>query len=198
MSARRWAASWTTWKTSPKGGLGLALHSTRGAVHAADDAAGQMGRVARGAVLGTLRALRRRHVDARTSLRGAAQGVVQGALEADRDLAEAAPRPSTPPERLRPSWASPGRRRPRQRRKASWPPPTPPAMRPSRRSGKPSPTPWHDRPRRRSHARSPAGRGEGLSLPPPPRGRRHTTAGTADLHCIELCERVFPPAPCLG
>ena len=70
--------------------LGLALHSTRGAVHAADDAAGQVGRVARGAVLGTLRTLRRRHVDAETSLRGAAQGVVQGAFEADRDLAEAA------------------------------------------------------------------------------------------------------------
>ena len=70
-------------------GLGLALHSTRGAVHAADDAAGQVGRVARGAVLGTLRTLRRRQVDPETSLRGAAQGVVQGALEADRDLAEA-------------------------------------------------------------------------------------------------------------
>ena len=71
-------------------GLGLALHSTRGAVHAAEDAAGQVRRVARGAVLGTLRTLGRRRIDPETSLRGAAQGVVQGAIEADRDLAEAA------------------------------------------------------------------------------------------------------------
>ena len=71
-------------------GLGLALHATRGAVHAADNLTGQVGSVTRGAVLGTLRTLGRLRVAPRESLRGAAQGAIQGAVEARRDLAEAA------------------------------------------------------------------------------------------------------------
>ena len=71
-------------------GLGLALHATRGAVHAADNITGQVGSVTRGAVLGTLRTLGRLRVAPGESLRGAAQGAIQGAVEARRDPAEAA------------------------------------------------------------------------------------------------------------
>ena len=71
-------------------GLGLALHATRGAVHAADNITGQVGSVTSGAVLGTLRTLGRLRVAPGESLRGAAQGAIQGAVEARRDPAEAA------------------------------------------------------------------------------------------------------------
>ena len=71
-------------------GFGLALHATRGAIHATDDVAGHVGRVTRGAVLGSLRALGGLRVTPAESLRGAGQGAVQGAVEAGRDAAEAA------------------------------------------------------------------------------------------------------------
>ncbi len=71
-------------------GLGLALHATRGAIHATDDVAGHVGRVTRGAVLGSLRVLGGLRVTPEESLRGAGQGAVQGAVEAGRDAAEAA------------------------------------------------------------------------------------------------------------
>ena len=71
-------------------GLGLALHATRGAVHAADNITGQVSSVTRGAVLGTLRTLGRLRVSPGEALRGAAQGAIQGAVEAQRDPAEAA------------------------------------------------------------------------------------------------------------
>ncbi len=71
-------------------GAELARHATRGAVHAAGDVGSQVGNVARGALLGTLRALTDEQVDPAASLHWAAYGVIQGAIEADRDVAEAA------------------------------------------------------------------------------------------------------------
>ena len=71
-------------------GLELARHATRGAVHAVDDMTGELGNVTQGAMLGTLRALNHLQVTPAEALRGAAQGVIQGAIEAQRDLAGAA------------------------------------------------------------------------------------------------------------
>ena len=68
-------------------GVGLALHATRGAVHAAEDIGEQVSTVTRGAVLGTLQALDRLRVSPHELLRGAAQGAIQGALEAQQDPA---------------------------------------------------------------------------------------------------------------
>ena len=70
-------------------GLELARHATRGAVHVGDDLTDQVGRAARGAVLGTLRSLTRRKVPFLVALRGAGYGVVQGALEGGRSAGEA-------------------------------------------------------------------------------------------------------------
>ena len=70
-------------------GLELARHATRGAVQVGDDFTDQMGRAARGAVLGTLRTLTRRRVPFLVSLRGAGYGVVQGTLESGGSAAEA-------------------------------------------------------------------------------------------------------------
>ena len=70
-------------------GLELARHATRGAVHVGDDLTDQVGRAARGAVLGTLRSLTRRKVPFLVALRGAGYGVVQGALEGGRNAGEA-------------------------------------------------------------------------------------------------------------
>ena len=71
-------------------GLELARHATRGAAHVGEDLTGQVGRVARGAVLGTLRTLARRGIAPVEALRGAGYGAVEGAVEAGRDPAEAA------------------------------------------------------------------------------------------------------------
>ena len=71
-------------------GLELARHATRGAVHVGDDLTGQVGRVARGAVLGTLRTLVGQQVSAIEALHGAGYGAVQGAIEAGEDPGEAA------------------------------------------------------------------------------------------------------------
>ena len=71
-------------------GLELARHATRGAAHVGEDLTGQVGRVARGAVLGTLRTLAHRGVAPVEALRGAGYGAVEGAVEAGRDPAEAA------------------------------------------------------------------------------------------------------------
>ena len=70
-------------------GLELARHATRGAVHVGDDLTDQVGRAARGAVLGTLRTLTRRKVPFLVALRGAGYGVVQGSLEGGRSAGEA-------------------------------------------------------------------------------------------------------------
>ena len=71
-------------------GLELARHTTRGAIQVGDDLSDQLGRVTRGAVVGTLETLVRRGVDAREALRGAGYGTVQGAVEAGEDPAVAA------------------------------------------------------------------------------------------------------------
>ena len=71
-------------------GLELARHATRGAVHAVDDITGELGNVTHGAMLGTFRALAQLQVVPAEALRGAAHGVIQGAVEAQRDLARAA------------------------------------------------------------------------------------------------------------
>ena len=71
-------------------GLELARHATRGAAHVGEDLTGQVGRVARGAVLGTLRTLAHRGIAPVEALRGAGYGAVEGAVEAGRDPAEAA------------------------------------------------------------------------------------------------------------
>ena len=70
-------------------GLELARHATRGAVHVGDDMADQMGRAARGAVLGTLRTLSERQVPLLDALHGAGYGVVEGALEGGLSPVEA-------------------------------------------------------------------------------------------------------------
>ncbi|MDE2801692.1 MAG: MFS transporter [Chloroflexota bacterium] len=70
-------------------GLELARHATRGAVQVSDDLSDQVGRAARGAVLGTLRTLTKRQVPFLVALRGAGYGVVQGAMEGGLSAAEA-------------------------------------------------------------------------------------------------------------
>lgn len=70
-------------------GLELARHATRGAVQVGDDLTNQVGRAARGAVLGTIRTLTRRQVPILVALRGAGYGVVQGTLESGGSAAEA-------------------------------------------------------------------------------------------------------------
>ena len=70
-------------------GLELAQHATRGAVQVGDDLTNQVGRAARGAVLGTIRTLTRRQVPLLVALRGAGYGVVQGTLESGGSAAEA-------------------------------------------------------------------------------------------------------------
>ncbi len=70
-------------------GAELARHATRGAVQVGDELADQVGGVARGAVLGTLRALAGQPVAPLEALRGAGYGAVQGAVEAGADAAEA-------------------------------------------------------------------------------------------------------------
>ncbi len=69
-------------------GLELARHATRGAVHVGDDLADQMGRAARGAVLGTLHTLTTRQVPLLDALHGAGYGVVEGALESGLSAGE--------------------------------------------------------------------------------------------------------------
>ncbi len=71
-------------------GRELARHTTRGAVHVGDDLSGQLGRIARGAAVGALRALARSGIEPRDALRGSGYGVVQGAIEAGEDPANAA------------------------------------------------------------------------------------------------------------
>ena len=70
-------------------GIELARHATRGAVQVGDDLTDQMGRAARGAVLGTLHALTKRQVPFLVALRGAGYGVVQGAVEGGLSAGEA-------------------------------------------------------------------------------------------------------------
>lgn len=67
-------------------GLELARHATRGAVQVGSDLTDQVGRVALGAVLGTLRALASREIDPRDTLRGAGYGLVQGAVESGGEV----------------------------------------------------------------------------------------------------------------
>ncbi|MDE2802870.1 MAG: hypothetical protein OXK21_08305, partial [Chloroflexota bacterium] len=71
-------------------GLELARHAARGAVYATRTIAGRSGVVARGAVLGTLRALASARVSPLDALRGAGYGAVQGAVEAGEDPVVAA------------------------------------------------------------------------------------------------------------
>ena len=70
-------------------GLEVARHATRGAVQVGDELADQVGRVAHGAVLGTLRTLASQGVAPVEALRGAGYGAVEGAMEAGESLAEA-------------------------------------------------------------------------------------------------------------
>ncbi len=71
-------------------GWELAVHTTRGALHATDNVAEQVGRVTRGAVLGALRTLGDLRTVPEDLLRGVGHGALQGALEARRDPAAAA------------------------------------------------------------------------------------------------------------
>ena len=70
-------------------GLELARHVTRGAVQVGDDLTEEVGRVTRGAVLGTLRTLADAQFDTEETLRGAGYGAIQGAVESGADPAEA-------------------------------------------------------------------------------------------------------------
>lgn len=69
-------------------GLELARHATRGAMEAADELAGHVGQVARGAVLGSVRVLANSAADDLDPLRGAGYGVIQGAARTGQDLGE--------------------------------------------------------------------------------------------------------------
>lgn len=71
-------------------GVDIALHATRGAMHAVDEVAADAGRVARGTVSGVFNALGRYPVDPFDIAYGAGYGVIQGSGEAEEDLATAA------------------------------------------------------------------------------------------------------------
>lgn len=71
-------------------GRELARHATRGALHAGNEMADEIGSIARGAVLGTLRVLASRSISPEEALRGAGYGAVQGALETGTDPAQLA------------------------------------------------------------------------------------------------------------
>ena len=74
----------------PEYGHELARHAIRGALQVGDAMADEIGQVARGAVIGTLRALAGRQVPLAGALCGAGYGAVQGALEAGQDPKESA------------------------------------------------------------------------------------------------------------
>ena len=84
------AATMDNMEDAAEHGLGLALHATRGAVHAAENITDQVNTVTRGAVLGTLQALDRLRISPQELLRGAAQGAIQGAIESQQDPAAVA------------------------------------------------------------------------------------------------------------
>jgi len=67
----------------------MARQVGRGTMHAVGEVAMDIGQLARQAVLGVGRALRRRRVDPRQVMLGVGQGVVQGAIESGADLREA-------------------------------------------------------------------------------------------------------------
>lgn len=75
------------------GGLGesqladIARNATRGALHAVDGVTGDVGSLAKGAVLGTISALGKTITNPREVLRGVGYGTVQGASETGADLA---------------------------------------------------------------------------------------------------------------
>ena len=72
-------------------GLELARHATRGAMEAGDELVGhmgQVGQVARGAVLGSVRMLSTSAADDLDALQGAGYGVIQGAAHTGQDLVE--------------------------------------------------------------------------------------------------------------
>jgi MFS family permease len=71
-------------------GSEVARHATRGALQAVDVVSGNMAHVTRGAVLGTIRALRRHNVAPQDVLAGAMYGVIVGAGESGADIAEVA------------------------------------------------------------------------------------------------------------
>lgn len=64
----------------------VAQHAARGAMHAADETELTEGQLARQAVVGVLRGMRQPGVDPRDVLRGAGQGIVQGASETEADV----------------------------------------------------------------------------------------------------------------
>ncbi len=64
----------------------VAQHAARGAMHAADQTELSEGQLARQAVIGVMRGMRQPGVDPRDVLRGAGQGVVQGASETEADV----------------------------------------------------------------------------------------------------------------
>ena len=71
-------------------GVDLARHAARGALNAADELPGEVGNLAKGAVLGTWTALAKGATNPWDTLRGAAFGAVQGASEARARIATAA------------------------------------------------------------------------------------------------------------
>ncbi len=71
-------------------GVELARHATRGALQVGDNLADQIGRVARGSVLGAIRTLTSKGAAPLDALHGAGYGAVQGAVEVGEDPAEAA------------------------------------------------------------------------------------------------------------
>ena len=70
-------------------GIEIARHATRGALQAGNELTGEAGTLAQAAVFGTLSALAAQDVSYEDALLGAGYGVVQGAVEAGEDPAEA-------------------------------------------------------------------------------------------------------------
>ncbi|NQW22673.1 MAG: MFS transporter [SAR202 cluster bacterium] len=71
-------------------GIDIALHATRGAMHAVDGITADVGRVARGTVSGVLEALGEYSLDPFDLAYGAGYGTIQGSGEAEEDLATTA------------------------------------------------------------------------------------------------------------
>lgn len=76
----------------PQARFEVARQAVRGAVHAVDDVAEDVGSLSESAISGVVRALKGAHEDVREYIRGAVFGAVQGAQEAGQDPAVAATR----------------------------------------------------------------------------------------------------------
>jgi hypothetical protein len=71
-------------------GIELSKHSARGVIHAVEKSTLEREHLLRPAMLGIVRALKRIHVDTNDAFFGAGYGIIQGAVEIQMDITEAA------------------------------------------------------------------------------------------------------------